>query len=82
MRKAVITLIQKKGDTEDLSKWRPISLQNCDSKILAKIIANRLRPNLEILTLQTQACSVPGRQIQDHTILTLITKGFQPSSFL
>jgi len=69
MRRAVITLIQKSGDTEDLNSWRPISLQNCDTKILAKIIANRLRPNLETLTSQTQVCSVPGRQIQDHTIL-------------
>ena len=69
MRRAVITLIPKKGDTEDLNNWRPISLQNCDSKILAKIIANRLRPNLETLTSVSQACSVPGRQIQDHTIL-------------
>jgi len=37
MRKVVITLIPKKGDTGYLNNWRPISLQNCDSKILAKI---------------------------------------------
>ena len=69
MRKAVITLIPKKGDTENLANWRPISLQNCDSKILAKIIANCLRPHLQTLTDESQVCSVPGRQIQDHTML-------------
>jgi Reverse transcriptase (RNA-dependent DNA polymerase). len=67
MRKAVITLIPKKGDTGDLNNWRLISLRNCDFKILAKSIANRLKPNLEALNAQTQAW--PPNTRPYHTIL-------------
>jgi len=38
MRRAVITLIQKSGDTEDLNSWRPISLQIQDHTILVREI--------------------------------------------
>ena len=42
--KAIITLLFKGGDKELLSAWRPISLICVDTKILSKIIANRLKP--------------------------------------
>ena len=35
MRRAVVTLIYKKGDLESLKNYRPISLSNYDYKILA-----------------------------------------------
>ena len=66
---AVISLIPKKGDLNLISNWRPISLQCCDAKILSKILANRLRVYMPNLTSESQVCSVPGRQIQDHTLL-------------
>ena len=66
---AVISLIPKKGDLNLISNWRPISLQCCDAKILSKILANRLRMYMPNLTSESQVCSVPGRQIQDHTLL-------------
>ena len=43
-RQAVITLLEKSGKNRLLvKKWRPISLLNCDYKILSKCIAQRLK---------------------------------------
>ena len=39
MRKAVITLIPKKGDKTDIENYRPISLTNTDYRILAGALA-------------------------------------------
>ncbi|KAA8593148.1 hypothetical protein FQN60_009264 [Etheostoma spectabile] len=42
-RRAVITLLPKKGDLQEIGNWRPLSLLCTDYKILAKALANRLR---------------------------------------
>lgn len=38
-RMAVITLLPKKGDLQDLKNWRPVSLLCGDSKFLSKALA-------------------------------------------
>ena len=40
-RKGLITLLFKKGDVKELKNWRPISLLNCDYKIIAAVLAAR-----------------------------------------
>ena len=45
--------------------YRPITLLNTDYKIVAKIIANRLRPLLSELLHPSQCCGVTGNIIFD-----------------
>ena len=60
---AVITLLYKKGNRQDIKNWRPISLQNVDVKILSKTLAERMKKVLpEIIHVDQQGC-IPGRYI-------------------
>ncbi|KAK3560550.1 hypothetical protein QTP86_010958 [Hemibagrus guttatus] len=42
-RRAVITLLPKKGDLQDIKNWRPVSLLCTDYKVMSKALANRLK---------------------------------------
>lgn len=68
-RTGLITLLYKKGDRTDLKNWRPISLLNCDYKILAKMISLRLANVLENIIQPHQTCSVPNRSIITNGLL-------------
>ena len=68
-RTGLITLLYKKGDRTDLKNWRPISLLNCDYKILAKMISLRLANVLENIIQPDQTCSVPNRSIITNGLL-------------
>ena len=61
----IITLISKdKNDDENLSAWRPISLLCVDTKILAKLFAERLKNVIENVIHPNQYC-VPLKTIID-----------------
>ena len=68
-RTGLITLLYKKGDRTDLKNWRPISLLNCDYKILSKMISLRLAKVLEDIIEPDQTCSVPNRSIITNGLL-------------
>lgn len=61
---------KKKGDKEELQNFRPISLLNCDYKILAKVMANRLKRVLPRIIQTNQAYAVLSRDISDTVINT------------
>ena len=66
----VITLLHKKGSREEIGNYRPISLLNVDYKILAKVIANRLKEVAGDVVTSQQAYGIPGRDISD-SVLTI-----------
>ena len=47
--KGLIHLLYKSGEREDIANWRPITLLNSDYKIIAKTIAERLKPILKYI---------------------------------
>ncbi|XP_040928666.1 transposon TX1 uncharacterized 149 kDa protein [Betta splendens] len=68
-RRAVLTLLPKKGDLQDIRNWCPVSLLCTDYKILSKTLANRLREVMDQIVHQDQTYCVPGRLITDNIIL-------------
>ena len=59
----MISLLYKKGDREELSNWRPISLLNTDYKLVTKILAKRLKTVLPNIIHPDQKGFVAGRNI-------------------
>ncbi len=65
---SAITLLPKEGkDISDIKNWRPITLSNCDAKIITKAIAMRLNPILDSIIDPSQTAYVPGRSVMDNT---------------
>src|SRR5947208_3133191 len=65
-----ICLIPKTKTPQALADFRPISLLNTTYKIIAKILANRLKDLLPDLISPFQAAYVPGRQITDNILIS------------
>jgi hypothetical protein len=62
-----IFLIPKKDkDKTQIKNWRPITLSNCDIKIITKAYAIRLNSVLEQIIHKSQSAYVPGRNIMDN----------------
>ncbi|GLC65919.1 hypothetical protein PLESTF_000358300 [Pleodorina starrii] len=72
-REGVITLIYKgKGlPRPSLSSYRPISLLQCDYKLVCKAVSNRLQPALDYLIDPLQTAFISGRDIRDNTLYHL-----------
>jgi hypothetical protein len=63
---SVITLLPKEGkDTKDIKNWRPITLSNCDSKIITKALSQKTAKVLESIIDPSQTAYVPGRSVAD-----------------
>lgn len=63
-----VVLIFKKGDPELLENYRPITLLNCDSKILTKVISWRLRTSIGRIIGPFQYGFTPGRKSEDNAM--------------
>jgi hypothetical protein len=64
-KQGVIVCVPKNGRPRIPEDYRPIALLNTDYKILARLIAARLRPILADLLHSSQHCGVPGISIFD-----------------
>ncbi len=63
-KRGVITLLPKKNkDRLFLKYWRPISLLNTDYKIIAKLLANRMKEVLSSIISEDQSGYLKGRYI-------------------
>ncbi|KAF7643589.1 hypothetical protein LDENG_00236820, partial [Lucifuga dentata] len=68
-RRAVLTLLPKKGDLQEIKNWQPVSLLCTDYKILSKVLAIRLKEVIDQVIHHTQTYCVPGRSIYDNVSL-------------
>jgi hypothetical protein len=66
-KESAIVIIPKEGkNSEDIKNWRPITLSNCDAKIITKTLALRLNPILDTIIDSSQTAYVPGRSVMDN----------------
>jgi len=63
MKKAVVTLLYKKGETNLLNNYRPISLTNCDYKLIAFVLSRRLQKVIKEIINEDQSSYIKNRYI-------------------
>jgi hypothetical protein len=64
---SIITLLPKEGkDTSDIKNWRPITLSNCDSKIITKALSVKVSKVLDSILDVSQTAYIPGRSVADN----------------
>ncbi len=64
---STITLLPKEGkDLRDIKNWRPITLSNCDSKIITKALSMKVAKVLDSIIDPSQTAYVPGRSVADN----------------
>ncbi len=66
-RESVICLLQKKGkDRRVIGNLRPITLSNCDIKVITKAITKRCNTILNSVLNPHQTAYIPGRIVHDN----------------
>ncbi|KAJ3583052.1 hypothetical protein NHX12_034520 [Muraenolepis orangiensis] len=65
-RRAVLSLLPKKGDLALLKNWSPVALLTVDYKVLSRALSNRLKGILEMVMHQDQTYYIPDRTIMDN----------------
>jgi len=65
-RLSLFSLLFKKGDTCDISNYRPISLTNVDYRILAYVLAERLQSVIDSIVSKDQNAYIRNRYMGDN----------------
>ena len=68
INRAHIILLPKKEGARTPDAFRPISLQNCSIKAIAKVLTNRLKPLIPLLVNQDQTGFLSGRSISENFV--------------
>ena len=72
-KRGIISLLEKAGrDQLFINNWRPLSLLNCDGKVYAKILANRMYRVTDNIISKEQFGFLKGRYI-DENLLDLLS---------
>ena len=66
LNRAFIVLLPKAQGSTSPNAFRPISLQSCPIKAIAKLLTNRLKPVMLLLVLQDQTGFLSGRTISEN----------------
>ena len=69
INKTFITLIPKSDNPESTNHFIPISLCNVSYKIIAKILANRIKQLLNKIISPLQGAFAPGKLINDNIMI-------------
>ncbi|KAL5741976.1 hypothetical protein ACOSP7_028708 [Xanthoceras sorbifolium] len=69
MGEALVVLIPKVKNPVRINEFRPISLCNVVYKLVAKVMANRLKVVLDKVISPQQSAFVPGRLISDNVLV-------------
>ncbi|KAL5578952.1 hypothetical protein UlMin_011394 [Ulmus minor] len=64
-----IVLIPKTDKPTSMNHYRPISVCNLVYKVIAKLLADRIKPLLQDLICPTQGAFVSGRSIHDNSVI-------------
>ncbi|WKA08526.1 hypothetical protein VitviT2T_026242 [Vitis vinifera] len=64
-----LVLVPKRGGAEDLKDFRPINLVGSLYKLLAKVLANRIKKVMGKVISESQNAFVEGRQILDAVLI-------------
>lgn len=74
-------IYKKKGEKTELKNYRPITMLNTDLKILAKILANRLKEIIPKIITTNQVYGVKGKDIADTIMSIKECNGFLTECF-
>lgn len=73
----ILTLIPKKPNAVLISDFRPISCCNTVYKVIAKLLANRLKKVLRSVISNTQSAFIPGRLLVENVLMaTELVQGY------
>ena len=64
---SILKLLPKPGkDLKDIKNWRPITLSNCDHKLITKTLSRKLTEALDTIITGTQTAYIHNRTISDN----------------
>lgn len=66
--RALMILLPKKDVARTADAFRPISLQNCPTKAIAKLLTNRLKPLIPLLVHGDQTGFINGRSMAENFV--------------